>query len=67
MPYVTCPDCTTSAYTAARFSTSDDCPRCGASLRGARRDSERVGYPPATTGFVSAFTNSSSCAVVQHS
>lgn len=28
MPYVTCPDCATTAYTAARFSTRDECPRC---------------------------------------
>ncbi len=59
MPYVTCPACETRSYSAARFSTADDCPRCGRELP--RR------YAPATTGLVSAFTNSSSWAVVQHS
>ena len=33
MPYVICPDCATTAYTAARFTTIDDCPLCGTPLR----------------------------------
>ena len=32
MPYVICPDCATTAYTAARFTTVDHCPVCDAQL-----------------------------------
>jgi len=59
MPYVICPNCTLAAYSAARVSTRDDCARCGTPLP--------TDQPPATTGFVSAFTKSSNCWVVQHS
>jgi uncharacterized paraquat-inducible protein A len=58
MPYVICPSCHVSAYSAARWSTQEPCPRCGAPLPPAQR---------AETGLVSAFTKSSSWRVVQHS
>ena len=29
MPYVVCPRCALSTYSAARHSTQDSCPRCG--------------------------------------
>jgi hypothetical protein len=32
MPYVICSSCETTAYTAARFTTVDDCPLCGERL-----------------------------------
>lgn len=32
MPYVTCPTCALSAYSAARVSTRDECARCGTTL-----------------------------------
>lgn len=32
MPYVICSSCETTAYTAARFTTVDDCPLCGEQL-----------------------------------
>jgi len=32
MPYVVCPKCGTSTYSAARHSTEDKCPRCDAKL-----------------------------------
>ncbi len=59
MPYVICSHCDTTAYTAARFTTVDDCPRCGQPLR--RRFQEY------DEGRVKALTNSSSWPVVQHS
>ncbi len=37
MPYVTCSHCALTAYTAARWTTTDDCPGCGAPLASARR------------------------------
>ena len=37
MPYLHCPECRLTVYSAARFSTLDTCPRCGASLEGAPR------------------------------
>ncbi len=37
MPYVSCPHCSLAAYTAARFSTVDECARCGRPLSGAPR------------------------------
>lgn len=37
MPYVTCPKCALSAYTAARWATADTCPGCDAPLASARR------------------------------
>ena len=53
MPYVTCPSCSLSAYSAARFSTVDECARCGTPLRGAARTdlpaafaADRVGAQP---------------------
>ena len=63
MPYVTCPSCHVSAYSAARWSTRESCPRCGGPLPAPER-------PPAyraETGLVSALTKSSSWPVVQHS
>jgi ribosomal protein S27E len=64
MPYVRCPSCRLSAYTAARYSTRELCARCG----------EPLAAPPhgpavqrADTGRVSALTKSSSWPVVQHS
>jgi hypothetical protein len=62
MPYVTCPSCHVSAYSAARWSTREPCPRCGAQLVAPPRPDYR-----AETGLVSAFTKSSSWPVVQHS
>jgi rRNA maturation protein Nop10 len=62
MPYVTCPSCHVSAYSAARWSTRESCPRCGGPLL--------ASLPPAyraETGRVSALTKSSSWPVVQHS
>ena len=40
MPLVTCPDCALPAYSAARWSTRDECVRCGAALRPPRRGAE---------------------------
>jgi serine/threonine-protein kinase RsbW len=37
MPYVTCPGCRLSLYSAASHSSVDSCPVCGASLEGASR------------------------------
>lgn len=37
MPLVTCPTCALPAYTAARWSTRDDCVRCGTPLPAPRR------------------------------
>ena len=37
MPYLHCPECRLTVYSAARFSTVDTCPRCGASLDRAPR------------------------------
>lgn len=37
MPYRNCPDCRLTTYSAARYSTKDSCPRCGASLEAAPR------------------------------
>jgi hypothetical protein len=62
MPYVTCPSCHVSAYSAARWSTRESCPRCGGPLLAPPRPAYR-----AETGRVSALTKSSSWPVVQHS
>jgi hypothetical protein len=35
MPYLICPDCRISAYSAAGHSTTDHCPSCHASLKAA--------------------------------
>jgi ribosomal protein S27E len=68
MPYVTCPSCHVSAYSAARWSTREACPRCGATLAAPQRPAyERLDGYRAETGRVSAFTKSSSWPVVQHS
>ena len=37
MPYLHCPECRLSTYSAAGHSTIDHCPRCDASLEGAPR------------------------------
>ena len=37
MPYLICPACRLEAYSAARYATSDRCPRCDASFAGAER------------------------------
>jgi hypothetical protein len=34
VPYLTCPRCTATVYSAARWSSVDYCPRCGTALRG---------------------------------
>lgn len=39
MPYVSCPHCGVTAYSAARFSSVDECPVCGAVLRSERNGS----------------------------
>jgi hypothetical protein len=62
MPYVTCPSCHVSTYSAARWSTREACPRCGGPLTAPQRPVYR-----AETGLVSALTKSSSWPVVQHS
>jgi hypothetical protein len=62
MPYLTCPSCHVSAYSAARWSTRESCPCCGAALVAPPRPVQR-----AETGRVSALTKSSSWPVVQHS
>jgi hypothetical protein len=67
MPYVTCPSCHVSAYSAARWSTREPCPRCGATLAAPRRPAYEQSTYQAETGRVSAFTKSSSWPVVQHS
>jgi hypothetical protein len=70
MPYVICSNCELESYTAARFSTVDECGRCGAPLSGVRGTLVRPWVPaqaPAEIGRVSALTKSSSWLVVQHS
>ena len=37
MPYIHCPQCRLTVYSAARYSTREGCPRCDASLVGAPR------------------------------
>jgi anti-anti-sigma regulatory factor len=37
MPYLNCPGCGLTIYSAARHATSDECPRCAAPLRAVRR------------------------------
>jgi hypothetical protein len=37
MPYTTCPSCRLSSFTAAAYSSRDDCPRCGTELPARRR------------------------------
>lgn len=37
MPYLHCPECRLTTYSAAAHSTRDTCPRCEASLEGAPR------------------------------
>ncbi len=32
MPYLACPTCDLTVYSAAKVSTVDDCPRCGTTL-----------------------------------
>jgi hypothetical protein len=46
MPYVTCSHCALTAYTAARWTTTDDCPGCGAPLASARRSPASGGGVP---------------------
>ncbi len=62
MPYVICPSCHVSAYSAARWSTHEACPRCGGPLSAPPTPAYR-----AETGLVNALTKSSSWPVVQHS
>ncbi len=50
MPYVTCSRCALTAYTAARWTTTDDCPGCGAPLAGARRAPSSAGGAGASGG-----------------
>lgn len=54
MPYVTCPRCELTAYTAARWTTTDDCPACGTPLAGARRQS----LPLASSSSIGTTTSS---------
>lgn len=49
MPYVTCSRCALTAYTAARWTTTDDCPGCGAPLAGSRRAPPSAGATAAGT------------------
>ena len=37
MPYLNCPGCGLTLYSASAYSTTDDCARCGARLRSVRR------------------------------
>ncbi|MDQ3871553.1 MAG: hypothetical protein M3301_08075 [Chloroflexota bacterium] len=37
MPYLNCQECRLVVYSAARYSTYDSCPRCGAALSTAPR------------------------------
>ena len=64
MPYVSCPSCHLEAYSAARWSTTETCVRCGAPLVAPVR---AAAAQRAETGLVSALTKSSSWPVVQHS
>jgi len=41
MPYVDCSQCHLRSFTAARYSTSDTCPGCGAPLQRSRDRSAR--------------------------
>jgi hypothetical protein len=36
MPYLDCPRCRLTVYSAARHSTIDECPRCSTTLGGTR-------------------------------
>jgi hypothetical protein len=38
MPYIRCPGCALDSYSAAGHSTTDACPRCGATLSGGVRE-----------------------------
>jgi Zn-finger nucleic acid-binding protein len=40
MPYVTCKRCGLNVYSAARFTSTDCCPRCGVELDRGRSDPE---------------------------
>jgi tRNA(Ile2) C34 agmatinyltransferase TiaS len=40
MPYTTCPNCRTTLYSAAAYSTVDRCPRCHTTLEPAARMAE---------------------------
>jgi hypothetical protein len=56
MPYTHCPSCRLSTFTAAGYSSRDDCPRCGTQLAAAPRrlflvdrpDPTREPEPPST-------------------
>ena len=37
MPYLICEDCSLTTYSAALWSSTDECPHCGAALPVARR------------------------------
>src|SRR3954447_9953556 len=37
MPYLNCPSCELTIYSAASYSTRDECPRCATPLRSVRR------------------------------
>lgn len=47
MPYVTCKTCALPAYTAARWTTADECHACGTPLAGAPRAASPVRDAPA--------------------
>jgi len=65
MPYVTCSACQTTTYSAARFSTCDDCPRCGRPLQDARGGADDDGrrYAAAAPAATSLFSGTNFAAV----
>ncbi len=48
MPYLSCGGCRLTVYTAAAYTTTDDCPRCGAPLR--RTPARLFGLPGRDAG-----------------
>jgi anti-sigma regulatory factor (Ser/Thr protein kinase) len=48
MPYLSCGGCRLTVYTAAAYTTTDDCPRCGAPLR--RTPARLFGLPGREAG-----------------
>lgn len=54
MPYMSCPACALTTYSAATFATLDECPRCAATIGSpvSARRSEASGHvaPVALTG-----------------
>jgi len=55
MPYLSCPDCGLTVYSAATYARTDNCPRCDAKLAPARRprfrsERQEASEPAARTG-----------------